>query len=167
LIFVKTGAASMSESLAMPARAASSWPSHRTPGRRFAVVAALVLVTLGAVPVLALFRLDALLSRDCVTERSVDGDAGGNLVWRIETLRCGGGPLVENVLVAPRGKSFALVASSTGQPRPVAVRREADGTTRLVLEGDKGREASELLLALKATGRPAKPLVLKDGRPKP
>jgi hypothetical protein len=134
------------------------------PVLRGAMVA---LLALCLAPIVSIIAIEALLTRDCRTASAREGDAGGNLVWRIEVQRCGGGPLVTNVLLAPRGKSFALVASSTGQPAPVAVERSADGVTRLLLAASPNGAAAAIVLALKPTGRPVRPVVLADGQVKP
>lgn len=117
-------------------------------------------------PVVALFTIGAILDRNCIIESRVDGEAGVNMVWRIETQRCGDGPRVSNVLLAPRGKTLALAASSTGVPRPIAVDRTADGAAMLRLEAEAGGAPQAIMLPLKSTGRPAKPLVLANGLPK-
>ncbi len=145
-------------------------PSPRRHGRisapGFPRLAISVLLVLCVSPLAVMLGLEAVLSRDCDIERARDGDAGGNLMWRIESTRCGDGPVVDNVLVGPRGKSLALVASVTGEPRPVAVQRDGDGATRLLLDGATPGGGHDFLLALKASGRPAKPLVVRDGRPR-
>ena len=69
-------------------------------------------------PVVALFGISAYLDRGCTVANRLDGEAGPSMVWRIETQRCGNGPEVTNVLVAPRDKTLALAASSSGVPRP-------------------------------------------------
>lgn len=136
-------------------------------GGNFPKVAIAVLLALCLVPVLALFSVEALLSRGCAIESASQGDASGHLVWRIEHQRCGSGPLVSNVLLAPRGKSFALVASSTGLPRPMSVERRDDGTTMLML-GATGADGGRIhVLHLKSTGRPKRLLVIADGQVKP
>lgn len=139
-------------------------PTRPHAGFPKAAVAALLVLCI--VPVLTLFSIEALLGRNCITESTDDGVAGGNLLWRIETQRCGNGPLVTNVLLAPRGKSFALVASSTGTPRPVSVERNTDGTTLLKLDSPTASGFATHALVLKSTGRPARPLVLANGQPK-
>lgn len=149
------------------AQTSTSTSTSRVSGKRLPLIAAGVLVALCALPVASLFLIEGFLSRDCVTEDVSEGAAGGVLVWRIEMQRCGSGPRVANVLLAPRGKSFALVASATGQPLPVGVERSPDGTTHLILSGESRDGTRAHLLALKSTGRPAKPLVLADGVAKP
>jgi len=143
---------------------ASTAPRH---GGNFPKVAILVLLTLCLVPILALFSVETLLSRGCTSESASQGEAGGVLVWRIEHQRCGPGPIVSNVLLAPRGKSFALVASSTGSPRPIGVERRDDGTTLLQLQSTGADGGRFHVLHLKSTGRPKRPLVLADGQIKP
>lgn len=154
----------------MMAAMSDTGPSPRRQGHvsapGFPRLAVSVLLVLCAAPLAVMFGLEAVLSRDCTIERARDGDAGGNLVWRIESTRCGDGPVVHNVLVGPRGKSLALVASVTGEPRPVEVQRDGGGVTRLLLDGETPGGGHDFLLALKATGRPAKPLVVRDGRPR-
>lgn len=135
---------------------------------RFPWIPVAVLLGLCIVPVAALLSVGAILGRDCVVERATEGVAGRSMVWRIEQQRCGNGPLVTNVLLAPRGKTLALVASSTGSPQPIGVERADDGVTTLLLEGTGGAGSigAAIVLPLKSTGRPAKPLVLANGRPK-
>jgi len=53
-----------------------------------------------------------------------------------------------------------------GTPLPAAVMRSEDGVTSIVLDGATRDGVTSRTLALKATGRPATPLVLADGRPK-
>lgn len=141
-------------------------PSRARRHGAFPWVALTALFVMCTVPVVALFTIGAVLDRNCQIISRVDGDAGTNMVWRIETQRCGDGPLVSNVLLAPRGKTLALAASSTGAPRPIAVDRTADGVTTLRLEAEPGGKSQAIILPLKATGRPAKPLVLANGQPK-
>lgn len=136
------------------------------PHASFPTMAVVGLLALGIVPVLSLFVIDKVLDRGCTVSDRIDGEAGPTMLWRIETQRCGDGPVVTNVLLAPRGKSFALVASSTGVPRPQSVHRAPDGSTLLVLERQGAKEADVHVLMLKSTGRPAQPLVLANGRPK-
>jgi hypothetical protein len=132
----------------------------------FPWIAGTALLLMGVVPIVALFSIGAVLDRGCTTGARAEGEAGPSLVWRIEQQKCGSGPEVSNVLLAPRGKSFALVASSTGVPRPVGIDRTAQGTTMLVLEAVAGQDAKAVMLPLKATGRPAQLLVLANGQPK-
>lgn len=142
-------------------------PTSRTRiRRRFPVLGIAVLLALCIAPIVALFSVGAWLERDCATKSTTSGEAGPNFVWRIDVEQCGKGPLVTNVLVAPHGKTLALAASSVGNPRPTGVQRSADGTTFVVLEGGSGNAPTAVLLPLKASGRPATPLVLADGRPK-
>jgi hypothetical protein len=139
----------------------------RSPGKnRFALIAGLILLFICIVPVATLLLLGPVLERGCTTLNATDGEAGPVLVWRIETVRCGNGPAVTNVLLAPRGKTLVLAASATGQPRPRAVTRSQDGITAILLDGAAADGAVSRVLALKPTGRPAYPLVLADGRPK-
>lgn len=128
--------------------------------------AIIALLALCIAPIVALFSVGAWLGRDCVTQGRSSGDAGPNFVWRIETEQCGNGPVVTNVLVAPRGKTLALAASSTGQPRPISVHREADGRTFVILEGSTKKPSQAVVLPLKVSGRPATPLVLANGQPR-
>lgn len=121
------------------------------------------LLVLCIAPIVALFSVGAWLGRDCVLQGRSEGDAGANFVWRIETERCGQGPLVTNVLVAPRGKTLALAASSTGHPKPVGVHRGADGVAFVLLESEAGSAPRAVMLPLKVSGRPSTPLVLADG----
>ena len=121
------------------------------------------LLALCIVPVVALLGIGAYLGRDCVTLATFEGKASTTLAWRIEQERCGDGPLVTNVLVAPAGKTMALAASSTGTPAPVGVARYDDGTTTLLLAAAASDGATARVLPLKTTGRPAQPLVLRDG----
>jgi len=134
--------------------------------RIFPLVAGGILLVLCTIPVIALLTLGQFLDRGCRVENTRSGEAGSVMVWRIETVRCGQGPAVTNVLLAPRGKSMVLVASATGTPLPAAVMRSEDGVTSIVLDGATRDGVTSRTLALKATGRPATPLVLADGRPK-
>lgn len=140
-----------------------SQPRQRSHLPKGAMIA---LFALCIAPIIALFSVGAWLGRDCVTKGSSSGDAGPNFVWRIETEQCGKGPVVTNVLVAPRGKTLALAASSTGQPRPISVHREADGKTFVLLEGNSEKPSAAVMLPLKVSGRPATPLILANGQPR-
>lgn len=124
-----------------------------------------MLLALCIAPVAAMVVITSMLGRDCRVLTSSEGEARPNLLWRIEVQRCGTGPQITNVLVAPRGKSFALAASARGVPTPVGVERSDDGRAWLVLDGRSSDGATERALPLKATGRPSQPLVLVDGAP--
>ena len=128
---------------------------------RFAIGALLFLCV---APVAALFAISAYLDRGCTVAKRIDGDAGPSMVWRIETQQCGGGPIVTNVLVAPRGKTLALAATSTGAPRPSGVTREPTGSAFLHFEAVGDQPPLSIMLPLKATGRPAQSLVIAEGR---
>lgn len=141
-------------------------PTSRPRRGMFPVLGISVLLALCIAPIIALFSVGAWLGRDCVTLNQAEGEAGPSFVWRIETEKCGNGPLVTNVLVAPRGKTLALAASSTGKPRPIGVRREPDGSAFVLLESDGTTVANPVMLPLKVSGRPATPLVLANGLPK-
>lgn len=145
----------------------TSLPAPTSHRGKFPLAALAILLALCTAPIVALFSVGAILDRNCRIESQQDGEAGRNMIWRIEVQRCGDGPLVSNVLLAPRGKTLGLVASSTGSPRPVAVDQASDGTTMLRLEAVAGAAPRSIMLPLNATGRPAKLLVLADGLPKP
>lgn len=162
LTIVKAAVRASREDRDMP----TTLPPSPRPARKFPWIALSALFVLCVVPVIALLTVGAILDRNCKIEGKREGEAGTNMVWRIESQRCGDGPLVDNVLLAPRGKSFALVASSTGTPRPVAVDRTADGITSIRLEGNSGEVGKAFVLALSVTGRPRKPLVIANGQPK-
>lgn len=162
LTIVKAAVRASREDCDMP----TTLPPSPRPARKFPWIALSALFVLCVVPVIALLTVGAILDRNCKIEGKREGEAGTNMVWRIESQRCGDGPLVDNVLLAPRGKSFALVASSTGTPRPVAVDRTADGITSIRLEGNSGEAGKAFVLALSVTGRPRKPLVIANGQPK-
>lgn len=128
-------------------------------------LAVAMLLALCIAPIAGMIGISAMLERDCRLLNAREGEALPNLLWRIEVQRCGTGPEITNVLVAPRGKSFALAASAKGSPTPVGVERSEDGKAWVVLDGPSRDGSRERNLALKATGRPAEPLVLVDGNP--
>lgn len=135
------------------------------PKKKFPLIVAGILLVMGIVPVVGMVLISNYLGRDCTTITAKQGTATVSFVWRIETERCGNGPVVTNVLVAPRGKSLALAASATGSPLPARVSRTDDGTTLVLLSGPAKDGASARMLPLKGSGRPARPLVLIDGVP--
>ncbi len=134
-------------------------------GRRIPWIAVGLLLALCIAPIAAMIVIGSMLGRDCQVLSASEGEARPNLLWRIEVQRCGTGPQITNVLVAPRGKSLALAASARGAPTPVSVGRSEDGTAWIVLDHASSDGSKERVLPLKATGRPAQPLVLVDGTP--
>ena len=141
-----------------------STPARR-PARRFPLAIVGVLLLFGITPVVGMIVITRVLDRGCSILDAGEGEAVPNLLWRIEREQCGTGPGVWNVLVAPRGKTMALAASLTGSPHPQEVTRTPEGIVSLVLDGAASDGTRVRLLPLKGTGRPARPLVLRDGMP--
>lgn len=122
-----------------------------------------VMLFLGVAPVIGMIVITAMLGRDCSVLSTTEGEARPNLLWRIEVQQCGSGPAITNVLIAPRGKSFALAVSARGQPTPIGVERSEDGRAWVMFDRKSADGSMSRMLPLKATGRPAQPLVLFNG----
>ena len=82
--------------------------NHSMIRKRFALIVGGILLVMGIVPVLGMVLFSLYLERGCALLGATDGEASSSFLWRIETQRCGEGPVMTNVLVAPRGKSLEV-----------------------------------------------------------